>query len=68
MVIWAALAGVLVANLSGLSKGEVERIWLIFVPWILVVCATFDLRRARGMLALQGLVALAIQSGVRTPW
>jgi hypothetical protein len=65
---WAALAGVLAANLSGLSKGEVERIWLIFVPWILVVCASFDLRRARGMLALQGLVALAIQSGVRTPW
>ena len=65
---WAALAGVIAANLSGLSKGEVERIWLIFVPWILVVCATFDLRRARGMLALQGLVALAIQSGVRTPW
>jgi len=65
---WAALAGVLVANLSSLSKGEVERIWLVFVPWILVVCTTFDLRRARGMLALQGLVALAIQSGVRTPW
>jgi len=65
---WAALAGVLAANLSSLSKGEVERIWMIFVPWILVVCATFDLRRARGMLALQGLVALAIQSGVRTPW
>jgi len=65
---WAALAGVLAANLSGLSKGEVERIWLIFVPWILVVCASFDLRRARGMLALQGLVVLAIQSGVRTPW
>ena len=65
---WAALAGVLAASLSGLSKGEVERIWLIFVPWILVACATIDLRRARGMLALQGLVALAIQTGVRTPW
>jgi hypothetical protein len=65
---WAALAGVLAADLSGLSKGEVERIWLILVPWILVACATIDLRRARGMLALQGLAALAIQTGVRTPW
>ena len=65
---WAALAGLLAANLSGLSKGEVERIWLIFVPWILVACTTIDFRRARGMLALQGLVALAIQTGVRTPW
>jgi len=67
-LIWAALAGVLAANLSGLSKGEIERIWLIFVPWILVACTTIDLRRARGMLALQGLAALAIQTGVRTPW
>jgi methylthioxylose transferase len=64
----AALLSVLAADLSGLSKGEVERIWLIFVPWVLAICATFDLSRARGMLALQGIAALAIQSGVRTPW
>lgn len=64
----AALIGVLAASLSGLSKGEVERIWLIFVPWVLAICVTFDLRRSRGMLALQALVALAIQTGVRTPW
>ena len=64
----AALIGVMAANMSGLSKGEVERIWLIFVPWVLAICVTFDLRRSRGMLALQGLAALAIQTGVRTPW
>ena len=64
----AALIGVLAADLSGLSKGEVERIWLIFVPWVLAICVTFDLRRSRGMLVLQGLTALAIQTGVRTPW
>ena len=64
----AALIGVMAADLSGLSKGEVERIWLIFVPWVLAICVTFDWRRSRGMLALQGLVALAIQTGVRTPW
>jgi len=68
MLTWAALAGMLAADLSGLSKGEVERIWLIFVPWLLVACVTFDLRRARGMLALQAVAALAIQTGVRTPW
>ncbi|MGH2776182.1 MAG: hypothetical protein ACRDJT_12230 [Actinomycetota bacterium] len=64
----AALIGVIAADLSGLSRGEVERIWLIFVPWVLAICVTFDLRRSRGMLALQGLAALAIQTGVRTPW
>jgi methylthioxylose transferase len=64
----AALIGVMAVDLSGLSKGEVERIWLILVPWVLAICVTFDLRRCRGMLALQGLAALAIQTGVRTPW
>ena len=30
----AALAAVLVANLSQMSRGETERIWLPFVPWL----------------------------------
>ncbi|MBA3283352.1 MAG: hypothetical protein H0U29_14095 [Acidimicrobiia bacterium] len=34
-----ALAAMAAADLSGLSKGEVERIWLPFVPWVLVLCA-----------------------------
>ncbi len=29
-----ALVGVAAADLSGLSKGETERIWLVFVPWL----------------------------------
>lgn len=33
----AGLAAVVISDLSGLSKGEVERIWLPFVPWILVL-------------------------------
>lgn len=35
-----AIAAIAVAGLSGLSKGEVERIWLPFVPWILVATAS----------------------------
>ncbi|WP_254126784.1 hypothetical protein [Aquihabitans sp. G128] len=34
-----ALAAVVVADLTGLSKAEVERIWLPFVPWLLVLAA-----------------------------
>lgn len=34
-----AFAAVAIADLSGLSKGEVERIWLPFLPWVLVLCA-----------------------------
>ncbi|MCB0963135.1 MAG: hypothetical protein KDA98_07515 [Acidimicrobiales bacterium] len=31
------LAAVAIADLSGLSKAEVERIWLPFAPWVLVL-------------------------------
>ncbi len=60
------VAAIAVASLSGLSKGEVERIWLPFVPWILV--ATASLRPGRGWLAAQLALAVALQAGVRSPW
>ena len=34
-----ALAALVAADLTGLSKAEVERIWLPFVPWLLVLAA-----------------------------
>ena len=63
-----ALAAVAVADLSGLSKGEVERIWLPFVPWITLAAASLPTAGTRLMLAAQSSVALAIQVGVRTQW
>jgi hypothetical protein len=39
LLVLAALAAVAVAGLSGLSKGEVERIWLPFAVWLVVPCA-----------------------------
>lgn len=68
LVVGAALVAVAAVDLTGYSKGEVERIWLVFVPWFLLACSAFDLNRVRGMLALQAAVAVAIQIGVRTPW
>ncbi len=44
LLVGAALAVVALADLSGMSKAEVERIWLPFVPW--VVLATAALSRA----------------------
>ncbi|MFP5363170.1 MAG: hypothetical protein ACLGI5_10630 [Thermoleophilia bacterium] len=61
-----AAAAVVAADLSGMSKGETERIWLLFVPWVLV--ATAALPRARGWLAAQVALALALQLAVRSPW
>ena len=40
LLVGAALAAVAVADLSGLSKGEVERIWLPFAPWVTAATAS----------------------------
>jgi hypothetical protein len=53
-----------VADLSQLARGEVERIWLPFVPW-LALAAPGD---RRGWLAVQVAVALALQSLLVSPW
>ena len=69
VVVGAALLAVALADLSGLSKGEVERIWLPFAPWILVATASLvgDRSRARSWLALQAAACLALQLTVRGP-
>jgi len=68
--LWLLAGGALVAvaasDLSGMSKGETERIWLHFAPWLLV--ATAALRGSRAWLAAQIALALALQLAVRSPW
>ena len=61
-----ALAALAAADLSGMSKGETERIWLHLVPWLLV--ATAALTRTRVWLAVQIGLALLLQLAVRSPW
>ncbi|MFJ6728519.1 hypothetical protein ACIQPQ_26845 [Streptomyces sp. NPDC091281] len=61
----AALA-LLVADLSGMSKAETERIWLPFAVWLLPACAT--LTRPRGWLLAQAVLALLINHLLRTGW
>ena len=60
-----AIGAVVVADLSGLSKGEVERIWLPFLPWVLTACVVL---RARGWLALQAGAGFIVQVVLRSPW
>jgi len=71
---WALVGGgvaaLVVADVSGLSKSEVERIWQPFFPLILlsacaiaVTCGT-----SRRWLALQVAVAVVLQSTLRSPW
>ena len=50
VVRWLAGAGlvmVLLADVSQMSKAEVERIWLPFVPWLLISCALLPERWRR---------------------
>ena len=62
----AALAAILLADLSGMSKAEVERIWLPFAVWLVVPCAL--LPRARYWLAAQAVLALAVNHLLLTGW
>lgn len=75
LLVGSAAAAVLLADVTGMSKGEVERIWLPFTPWLLVAgVALFsdDGARARrlatGWLALQVTAAVVIQTLVNSPW
>jgi len=64
----AALPAVALADLSGLSKGEVERIWLPFALWLLPAAARIPRDRVRLWLAAQAVVALAINHLLFTTW
>jgi methylthioxylose transferase len=64
LLVLAALAAIVVADLTGLSKAEVERIWLPFAVWLVVPCALLP----RAWLAGQALLALAVNHLLLTVW
>ncbi|MCX5328920.1 hypothetical protein [Streptomyces sp. NBC_00140] len=66
VLVAAALLALLLADLSGMSKAETERIWLPFALWLYPACAF--LPRPRAWLAAQALLALLINHLLRTGW
>ncbi|MFF4500764.1 hypothetical protein [Streptomyces sp. NPDC001401] len=62
----AALLALLIADASGMSKAETERIWLPFAMWLLPSCAF--LTGARGWLAAQAVLALLVNHLLLTGW
>lgn len=64
----AGLVAILAADLSGLSKAEVERIWLPFAVWLIAGVALLPPRTRRGWLVAQAIVALAINHLLLTTW
>jgi hypothetical protein len=72
---WLLMGGTLMvvaaAMISGMSKGEVERIWLPFTIWLLPAGAALAAGRRRvtsGWLGLQAATAIAIATVVTTSW
>jgi hypothetical protein len=66
LVVTAAVVAMLVADLSGMSKAEVERIWLPFAVWTSLSCA--ELPRPRRWLAAQAVLALLVNHLLLTTW
>jgi len=64
----AAAIAVLVADLSGLSKAEVERIWLPFAVWLITATGLLPTRQARWWLAAQAVLALCVNHLLLTTW
>ncbi len=68
LLVSGAAAAIAVADVSGMSKAEVERIWLPFVPWLLVATALLPARWRRVGLGLQLATALVLQHLLYTAW
>ncbi|KAA1398274.1 hypothetical protein ESP70_007600 [Aeromicrobium ginsengisoli] len=64
----AALLTILVATLSGMSKAEVERIWLPFTIWVVALPSLLPERWHRPALLSQVVLALCVQQLVLTRW
>jgi hypothetical protein len=64
----AAFAAILLADLSGLSKAETERIWLPFAVWLMAGAGLLPARSHRGWLAVQAATALLVNHLILTAW
>ncbi len=63
-----AVAMVVAADVSQMSRAEVERIWLPFAPWLLVGCALLPESWRRRGLVVQVVLALLVQHLLATGW
>ncbi|MER5551829.1 hypothetical protein ABT001_09125 [Streptomyces sp. NPDC002793] len=64
----AAFLALAVADLSGMSKAETERIWQPFVVWLMPAAALLPDLGRRGWLTAQAVVALLVNHLLWTGW
>ncbi|WP_059015714.1 hypothetical protein [Mycobacterium sp. M26] len=68
MLVLAALAAIVFADLSMLSKAETERIWLPFEVWLTAAGALLPARTHRWWLSLNVIGALLLNHLILTNW
>ena len=68
LLVGAAVLMVALADVSGMSKAETERIWLPFVPWLTISLALLPDGWRRWGLGLQVVAALLVQHLLYTAW
>jgi hypothetical protein len=66
-LVGAALLGLLALDVSGVTRGEVERIWVPYAAWVVVATVQHE-PPARKWLAAQAGLALAVQALVGSHW
>ncbi len=70
VLVGAVALAVLASDASGFVRGEAERIWLPFAPWIAAATGALRLthRATSALVAVQLLLALTLQAVLRTSW
>lgn len=72
LLIGAACAGLLISHFSQYTKAEVERIWLLFYPWIAIAAAGLFVARRKWlmptMVAAQAVFAILLQAALVSKW
>ncbi len=72
LLVGAALAAIAASHLSQYTRGEVERIWLLFYPWLAIAGGALAARVARRSAAVwlgaQALCAILLQAALVSKW
>jgi hypothetical protein len=63
----AALVGAVALDLAGLTRGEVERIWVPYAAWMLIAPAV-HIPPGRRWLAAQTMTGILVQALIHSPW
>ena len=66
LIMASGAVALLAADVSQYSKAEVERIWLLFYPWLMV--GAIGVRRPRPWLAAQSALAIGLQLALVSKW